>query len=120
MLRLDLFKFENLNVYQKALIFVNDMYNLSKTWPRSEVFGLTNQLRRAAISIVLNIAEGSSRTNKDFGHFLSLSRGSCFECVAILTIARNQGLVNVNDFTKFYTQCLEIARMLSSLRSKVK
>lgn len=87
-----MFKFEDLKVYQKGLGFVDDIYLITKPWPKSELFGLVSQLRRAAISIVLNIAEGSSRTNKDFSHFLSLSRGSCFECVAILTIAKNQHL----------------------------
>ena len=115
-----MFKFEELKVYQKGLIFVDDVYDLTKVWPKSEIFGLTSQLRRAAISIVLNIAEGSSRTNKDFGHFLSLARGSCFECVAILTIARHQELISSDEFSTLYEQCLELARMLSSLRSKVK
>lgn len=115
-----MFKFEDLKVYQKGLIFVDDVYIITKKWPRSEAFGLTSQFRRAAISIALNIAEGSSRTNKDFGHFLSLARGSCFECAAIVTIARNQELISPDEFSKLYEQCLELARMLSSLRSKVK
>lgn len=115
-----MFKFEDLKVYQKALVFVDDIYAITISWPKSEVFGLTSQLRRAAISIVLNIAEGSSRTSKDFGHFLSLAGGSCFECVAILTIAKNQKLINGSEFSKLYDQCLELAKMLSSLRSKVK
>lgn len=115
-----MFKFEELKVYQKALVLVNNAYDLTKLWPKSELFGLTSQLRRASISIVLNIAEGSSRTNKDFAHFLSLARGSCFECVAILTIAQNQKLINPKEFSQLYSQCLELARMLSGLRSKIK
>ncbi len=115
-----MFKFENLNVYQKSLVFVDRVYELTKLWPKSETFGLTGQIRRAAISIVLNIAEGSSRTNKNFGHFLSLARGSCFECVALLTIAKNQKLFSELKFSQFYNYCLELARMLSSLRTKIK
>ena len=115
-----MFKFEDLKVYQKALVFVDDVYLITKMWPKSETFGLISQIRRAAISIALNIAEGTSRTNKDFSHFLSLSRGSCFECVAILTIGKNQNLINEQEFSKLYEQCLELARMLSSLRTKVK
>lgn len=114
-----MFKFEELKVYQKALVFTDKIYELTKQWPKSELFGLVNQLRRAAISIALNIAEGSSRTSKDFGHFLSLARGSCFECVAILTIAKNQKLINEKEYAFFYENCLEIARMLSSLRTKL-
>lgn len=115
-----MFKFEELKVYQKGLIFTDHVYEITKNWPKTEIFGLVSQLRRAAISIVLNIAEGSSRTNKDFSHFLSLARGSCFECVAILTIAKNQLLISEKDYHILYENCLELARMLSSLRTKIK
>lgn len=115
-----MFKFEELKVYQKSLVFVDNVYTITKNWPRTETFGLISQLRRASISIVLNIAEGSSRTNKDFSHFLSLARGSCFESVAILTIAKRQKLIDEKEFSRLYEQCLELARMLSSLRTKVK
>lgn len=56
------FSFEKLNVYNKTNEFVNDIYLLTKSFPRDEMFGLTNQLRRAAVSIPVNIAEGSART----------------------------------------------------------
>lgn len=115
-----MFKFEELKVYQKALVLVDVVYAITKSWPTSEAFGLTSQFGRAAISIVLNIAEGSSRTSKDFSHFLSLARGSCFECVAVLAIARNQKLINQEEYLKLYNQCLELARMLSGLRNKIK
>jgi len=85
-----MFKFEELRVYQEGLLFIDFIYNITSKWPKDEIFGLTNQLRRAAVSIVLNIAEGSSRTRKDFRHFLDLSKGSCYECVAIVTIAKNR------------------------------
>lgn len=68
-----MFKFEDLRVYKDSLDFVNDIYDLSSKRPRSEIFGLTNQVRRAAVSIALNIAEGTSRTKKDFRHFLDLA-----------------------------------------------
>jgi four helix bundle protein len=58
------FKFEDLHVYQEALVFVDFVYGLTKSWPEDEIFGLTNQFRRAAVSIVLNIAEGTSRIKK--------------------------------------------------------
>lgn len=114
-----MFKFENLTVYQKGLKFVDDVYLITNSWPKQEIYGLTNQFRRAAISIVLNIAEGSSRTSKDFSHFLSLARGSCFECVAILMITKNQKLITDSQYSDLYGKCLEISKMLSSLRTKI-
>lgn len=117
---MSMFKFEQLQVYQKSLIFIDEIYEITKLWPKNEMFGLINQLRRAATSIALNIAEGSSRTNKDFSHFLSLARGSCFESIAILTVAKNQKFINQIQYSKLYEQILELSRMLSSLRTKIK
>lgn len=114
-----MFKLEDLRVYREALIFVEVVYLLTKKFPQDEMYGLTNQLRRASVSIVLNIAEGSSRTNKDFRHFLGLSRGSCYECVAILTIAKNRKYITEKEFQSCYETCLALSKMLSSLRKSI-
>lgn len=111
-----MFNFENLRVYQEALAFIDAIYNQTQKWPKEELFGLTNQLRRAAVSIALNIAEGTSRTKKDFRHFLDLSRGSCYECVAILTIGKNRNYVTSSEFTTYYDTCNKLARMISALK----
>lgn len=110
------FRFEKLNIYQEALRLIDLIYRLSKRFPKEEIFGLTNQLRRAAVSIALNIAEGSSRTRKDFAHFLDLSKGSCFECVAILMICKNQKLINESEYNNLYEQINKIARMISKFQ----
>lgn len=110
------FRFEKLNIYQEALRLIDFIYLLSKRFPKEEIFGLTNQLRRAAVSIALNIAEGSSRTRKDFAHFLDLSKGSCFECVAVLMICKNQKLINENEYNNLYEQLNKIARMISKFQ----
>lgn len=110
------FRFEKLNIYQEALRLIDLIYLLSKRFPKEEIFGLTNQLRRAAVSIALNIAEGSSRTRKDFAHFLDLSKGSCFECVAVLMICKNQKLINESEYNNLYEQLNKIARMISKFQ----
>lgn len=114
-----MFKFEDLRVYQEALTFVDMLYELTQVWPKSEMFGLINQLRRAATSIVLNIAEGSSRGKKDFAHFLSMAKGSCFECVAILTIAINRKYITEKEFRTAYETCLKLAKMITALQKSL-
>lgn len=111
-----MFKFEELNVYQDGLEFSKNMYLLSKKWPREETYGLVDQLKRAAVSISLNIAEGSSRTKKDFEHFLSLARGSCYEYVAVLQTARKLGYISESEFPQAYEECEKIARKISALK----
>lgn len=114
-----MFKFEELRVYQDSLVFVDEVYLICQKWPKDEMFGLTNQFRRAAVSIVLNIAEGSSRGKKDFRHFLDLSKGSCYECVAILRIANNRKYISHQEYEKLYASCLSLAKMISRLRSSL-
>lgn len=114
-----MFKFEELRVYQDALKFVELLYLLTDRWPKSEIFGLTNQLRRAAVSIVLNIAEGSGRTRKDFRHFLDMARSSCYECVAILTIAKNRKYITEHEFDEMYEWCNKLARTISALKGSL-
>ncbi len=113
------FKFEELNVYKESLDFVDFIYDLTRKWPREELFGLINQIRRAAVSIALNIAEGSSRSRKDFRHFLDLSCGSCYECFAILRIALRRKYISEVDFDRGYEFCNKISRMLSALKKSV-
>lgn len=110
------FRFEQLTIYQEAQLFANDIYVITKTFPKEEIFGLTNQLRRAAVSISLNIAEGSSRTKKDFAHFLDLSKGSCFECVSILTVCLNQNYIVGRKYSDLYEQLNKLSRMISKFQ----
>ena len=113
------FKFEELNVYMEALEFVDFIYALTNRWPKDELFGLINQARRASVSVVLNLAEGSSRSRKDFRHFLDLSRGSCYECFAILRIALKRKYISEVEFDKGYEFCNKISRMLSALKKSI-
>lgn len=115
-----MFKFEELRIYQEALDFVHLIYELSSQWPRDEIFGLTNQLRRAAVSIVLNIAEGSGRKKNDFLHFLDIARSSCYECVAVLTIAKRRKYITDEQFKVGYDICHKLARMISALKTSLR
>lgn len=114
-----LFKFEELRVYQDSLSLINSVYTVTTQFPKEELFGLTNQLQRAVTSIALNIAEGSSRGKKDFRRFLDIARGSCYECVAILTIAKNRTYITTPSFNNCYEQFNKLARMINALRKSL-
>ncbi len=88
------FRYEQLRVNQVILDYVNQVYSLSKGFPDEEKFGLTSQIRRASISIYLNLAEESSRNTKpEFVRFLNIALGSLTETDACLKIALNQGYI---------------------------
>ena len=110
------FKFEKLIVWQKALEFVELIYKLSAEFPKNETFGLTSQIRRAAVSIALNIAEGSGKTtNKEFRKYLNDSTGSLRESVTCLYIAKRLKYLDKAGFEKGYVSATEISKMLYSL-----
>lgn len=115
-----MFNFEKLNVYQQSIVYANLIYYVTKFWPKDEQFGLTNQIRRAAVSITLNIAEGSSRTKKDFCHFLDQARGSCYETVAAATIAKNLKYVGEKDYLQIYDSANSLAKMINALKNSLK
>src|SRR5947209_5999745 len=84
--------FRDLIVWQKSKALARRIYSLTKNFPKEEVFGLTSQIRRAAVSIPANIAEGKGRgTQKDFCHFLVQARGSLFEVEALAELASDLG-----------------------------
>lgn len=81
------FDFEKLEVYKKVINFANDVYNLTKRFSKEEQFGITSQIRRAAISISLNITEGSGRSKREFKHYILMVRTSAQECIPLLKIS---------------------------------
>ena len=113
------FNFQDLDVYNKAIDLVNSVYSLTKTFPKDEMFGLTGQLRRAAVSIASNISEGSARSKKDFSRFIDMARGSVFECVAMLQVAQQQGYVNDGRTADLENALTDLSKMLSGLKRSV-
>lgn len=115
------FNFEKLDVWQRAVDFAAYIYDLSKAFPSDEKFGITSQMRRAAVSISSNIAEGSSRSSRqDFARFVELAVGSLYELVSQGFIARKQGFIDEKDFQKLYAESDELIRMLSGLRNHLR
>ena len=108
--------FKDMIVWQKAMDLVDEVYRLSKTLPREEMFSLANQMRRAAVSIPSNIAEGHGRqTEKDFRQFLSVAKGSVFELQTQLYICIRQQFVSREDADLALSLCDEIGKMLTKL-----
>lgn len=91
-------KHHELRAWQEAMGLVKDVYRITSAFPRDEVYALTSQMRRAAVSIPSNIAEGAARTtDKEFLQFLSISRGSLSELETQLTIAIDLGYMQPSD-----------------------
>jgi four helix bundle protein len=114
-----MFNFEKLEVWQKSVAYADLVYAATRNLPADERFGLTTQIRRAAISISSNIAEGAARPPADFAKHLGYAAGSLYEVVTQGIIARNQGFLNPADYQKLYVAAEEISRMLSGLRSSL-
>jgi four helix bundle protein len=115
-----MFNFEKLEVRQKAIDFADLIYSETRAFPSDERFGLTNQLRRAAVSISSNIAEGSSRSSKsDFARFVEIATGSVFEVVSQAFIAQRQSFLSEDQFREIYADAEELSRMLSGLRKSL-
>jgi four helix bundle protein len=114
------FNFEKLEVYQDAIEFANRVYGITKRFPKNEMFGITNQLRRASISIPSNIAEGSSRGKKEFIHFLNIALGSCYECIPLLEISKRQEYVTHESFTELIEELHKISAKINALKNSLR
>jgi four helix bundle protein len=113
--------FRDLIVWQKSMTLVTDVYRASSAFPTSEQYGLTSQLRRCAVSIPSNIAEGFGRdSTNDYLRFLSIANGSLYESQTQLEIARNLDFLHALQFDQLLEQSREIERMLSSLMRRLK
>lgn len=112
--------YRDLIIWQKSMVFVTQIYKITKTFPKEENYGLISQIRRCAVSIPSNIAEGYGRqSTNDYLRFLKISIGSLYETQTQLEIALNLKYLSSDEFKRVYELSREIERMLSSLCRKI-
>ncbi len=113
--------FRDLVVWQHAINFATVIYKVTSHFPATEVYGITNQLRRAAVSISSNIAEGSKRgSKKEFAHFLRIAQGSSAEIESQLVIAKNLNFLSEAEYNDLFSALESIMKMLTKLISTIK
>ena len=111
------FQYRNLIVWQKSMQFSRQVYRLIERFPAAEKYALSDQVRRAVVSVHSNIAEGCGRaSNRDYAHFLSIARGSLYETMTQLEMAKELGYLETIDEVE--TLAAEISRMLTTLMKK--
>ena len=115
----------DLIVWRKAIDLVEEVYTATREWPREELYGLTSQIRRAAVSVPANIAEGQGRgSTRDFHHFLAIANGSLIESETHLHIAHRLGYIQRDTLTALLERTAEVSRLLQglarSLQAKMK
>ena len=113
--------FHKLGIWQRSHQLTLDIYKVSKSFPKDELFGLTSQIRRAASSIPTNIAEGCGRaSNKDYAHFLQIAIGSASEVEYELLLAHDVEYINDEAFNKLTSETIAIRKMIIKYQSELK
>ena len=116
-----MYRFEKLQVWQKAMDFCKLVYQKTKDFPDEEKYGLSSQFQRASTSIPLNIAEGTAcRTNKEFIQFLTIALRSQYECVTIIKLSYDLGFLNKSDYETLEYRIAEIGRLTQALINSLK
>jgi four helix bundle protein len=114
-------RYKDLQFWKKSRQFSIDIYKLTQGFPKSEIYGITSQMRRSSISIPSNIAEGSSRpSNKDFSRFLDIATGSVYELDTQLSIAHELNYVDIESFEILNSQLTSIVQMMSKFKTRLK
>jgi len=111
----------DLNLWKESIHFVTDIYTITKTFPKTEIFGIVNQLRRASVSVPSNISEGAARqSQKEFIQFLYIALGSLAEIESQLVISKNLEYLNKKQYEELIEKLNKIQRMLFGLIKKIK
>lgn len=114
------FKFEKLIAWQKALELSILVDLKTKAFPKEEMYVLTAQIKRAADSVSLNIAEGSTgQSNAEFNRFLGIAMRSCIEVVGCIFLAKGRNIIKEEDFNAIYQMCEEVVKIISGLRASI-
>ena len=112
--------YQDLIVWQKSMLLVEIIYKATQCFPKHELYGLTNQVRRAAVSVPSNIAEGQARqSTAEFRNFISIAQGSKAEVETQIMIAHRLNYINKTNMNLILSLCTEISKMLGSLKQKL-
>ena len=112
---------QKLDAWSKSVDFVVEVYKATESFPREETYGLTSQIRRAAISVPTNIAEGAGRySQKEFAHFVSNAQGSASELETELIIAHRLGYLSEALFSQLMTDLERIGRLITGLTKRIR
>ncbi|WP_242204314.1 four helix bundle protein [Aestuariivivens insulae] len=114
-------RFEELKIWQKAMDITENCYRISENFPKEEKYGLTSQLRRSAISIPSNIAEGAGRnSNGEFKQFLGIANGSSFELLTQLYLSKRLNLTTEEKLRPIINEIVEVTKMNFALQNSLK
>jgi len=111
--------YSDLIAYQKAYDLVLRVYRLTGSFPKEEQYGLTSQIRRAAVSIPSNIAEGFMRGSREYAHFLKIALGSAAELETQLSISKDLGYCGIDQFESIHSLTKEVLRLLTSYLGRI-
>lgn len=113
--------YRKLKVWEKAMDLADQVYNITEPYPKSEIYGLASQMRRSAVSIPSNIAEGNGRSgDQEFYRFISIAKGSLAELETQIMLSFRRKFINKEDFEKLMSLSDEVGRMLYSLQKTIK
>ena len=112
--------FHNLLIWKRSHQLTLEVYKVSQSFPKEELFGLTSQIRRAVSSVPINIAEGSGRnSNKDFAHFLQIAIGSASEVEYELLLAHDLQYINKDEYERLINETVAIRKMIIKYRAEL-
>ncbi len=112
--------FKELNVWQESMTLAKDVFKATRNFPAEEKYGLTSQMNRCSVSVASNIAEGAGRgSSKEFGHFLSIALGSCFELETQLLLSNEFEYITKEQTLLLTERVCKVQKMLNGLKKSV-